>query len=369
MKTNQTSRPLRKERTGVDRLYKFTGRKKVSFYYQYPNGTSETYATAPIGNKNAINEAERIAKRRALDVQQGKIIAGSMADLIDRFQTQEDRDHFLDQSRDGIAARKGEYANLTKFFGRMNPKALKTSHGYQYLEARAKAGAPIKANKELALMSTICKKAIRWGIIESNPFTDMELNKADKCVRTIKRSHVVEFYLWCQREESAQFKTLGCAALFTYLTGFRAAEVRPFHVSGLTRAGVQVVGAKRKKGEFEVVKLREWSAKLRMVVKRAQQAHEFERTYLFSNRHGKAYTRSGWGTVWQKAMLAFIGCAPKELVKHPKYFSLLDVRPAAISKKLDQRSKDTYDFAAHANPATTHRDYDRRRVKRATATE
>lgn len=54
---------------------------------------------------------------------------------------------------------------------------------------------------------------------------------------------------------------------------------------------------------------------------------------------------------------------------HPLYFALQDVRPMAITAKLNQRAQDAYDFAAHTNPATTHKNYDRRRVKRASATE
>jgi integrase len=365
----QTSKPSRKERTGVDRLYKYVGAKKVSFYYQYPNGSSETLATAALGDRQAIMEAERTAKRKAMDIQQGAILAGSVADLIDRFKKDVAPKHYADQSKDGLAVREGTYRNLTAFFGKMSPAALKTLHGYQYLDARAKAGAPIKANKELALMSTICKYAIQWGVIEANPFKDMMQNKQDKDVRTIDRRQIVRFYLWSQRQDSAQFKTLGAAAMFTYLTGFRAAEVRPFHASGLTDEGVRVIGAKRKKGEATVIKVRDWSTRLRVVVKRAQQAYGRQRLYLFANRHGKAYTRSGWGSVWQDAMLAYVGCKPEELVEHPLYFSLLDIRPAAITKKIADRSADMYDFAAHANPSTTHRHYDRRKVKRASATE
>ncbi|WP_193098284.1 hypothetical protein [Burkholderia sp. Z1] len=57
------------------------------------------------------------------------------------------------------------------------------------------------------------------------------------------------------------------------------------------------------------------------------------------------------------------------LTKHPDYFSLQDIRPAAITTKLANRDADAYDFAAHANPGTTHRHYDRRKVKAADATE
>ena len=370
MPKSRISKPSRKERTGVDRLYKYTGVRKVSFYYQYANGSSETFGSAPLGDRQAIAESERIAKRKALDIQEGMILAGSVADLVDRFRADIAPKHYRDQSKDGLAVRAGAYANLIKFFGKMSPAALKTLHGYQYTEARSQSGAPAKGWKELSLMSTICHYAVEWGVMEANPFVGMRKRKLYKDVRTTTRSQIVRFYLWAQRQESAQFRTLGCAAMFTYLTGFRAAEVRPFHTSGLIPAeGVRVANAKRKKGESETVKLREWSTRLRVVVKRAQQATGKDIGYLFANRHGQAYTRSGWGSVWQDAMLAWIGCGAKELVKHAQYFSLLDVRPAAITTKIRNRSADMYDFAAHANPATTHANYDRRKIKKASATE
>lgn len=370
MQKSRISKPSRKENVpGVDRLQKYVGARKVSFYYLFPDGRSETMASAPLGDRESIAEAERIAKRKALDIQEGKIISGSVADLIDRFKTGTAPTHYKDQSKDGLAVRESAYKNLIKFFGNMLPTSLKTLHGYQYIEARSQAGAPAKAWKELSLFSTICHYAVEWGLIEKNPFLGMRKRKVDKDVRTICRAQIVRYYLWANRQESDQFKTLGCAAMFTYLTGFRAAEVRPFHTSGLSKEGVQVINAKRKKGEAVVVKLREWSKRLHVVVKRAKQARGKDIGFLFSNRHGQAYTRSGWGSVWQDAMLAWIGCEPSELVKHPDYFSLLDIRPAAISAKMTNRDADVYDFAAHANPATTHKNYDRRKIKKASATE
>lgn len=60
--------------------------------------------------------------------------------------------------------------------------------------------------------------------------------------------------------------------MFTYLTGFRAAEVRPLHISGKTKECVIVTSATRKKGQAEVLKLREWSTKLRVVIARQTDA-------------------------------------------------------------------------------------------------
>lgn len=388
------------ERTGVDRLYKRFGARKVSFWYKYPDGRSETFATAPRGDRNAISTAERIAKRRALDIQAGEILAGSVADMIERFRDDIAPTYYRDQSPEGLAVRKGAYERLTKFFGRMSPAQLETTHGYQFLDDRAKAGAPIGANKDLALMQTICHYGIRWGLLKTNPFVGMMLNRADREVRTVVRAQVLRFYVWSLRQPQA-YRTMGLAAMFCYLTGFRAAEIRPFHKSGITDEGVRVVSAKRKRGQEEIVKLRQWSKRLWAVVERAKRDQKVSSVFLFPNRRGQPYTKSGWASVWQDAMYSFIGefdnaiareyeakkmheAAQRianrvnspirggmelKITKHPAYFSMLDIRPTAITAKLTNRDSDAYDFAAHADPSTTHRHYDRRRVKVAKATE
>lgn len=257
-----TSKRSHRERTAVERLYKYAGARKVSFYYQYPDGSNETLASADAGDRAAVQRAERSAIRRARELQESKIIIGSVSELIDRFQTEIAPTHFRDQSNDGLAVCNGELANLVRFFGKMSPAALRPVHGYQYLEARANSGAPAKANKELSLMSTICNFAVRWGLIEANPFIRLMRNRTDKRVRVVSRSQIVRFYLWSLRQPST-FRNPGCAAMFTYLTGFRAAEVRPFRIEGLCSDGVRVISAKRKRGEFEIIKVREWSPKLR----------------------------------------------------------------------------------------------------------
>ncbi|WZB68084.1 hypothetical protein WJ971_12530 [Achromobacter xylosoxidans] len=54
-------------------------------------------------------------------------------------------------------------------FGRMTPSQLTTQHGYQYLEDRAAAVAPIKANKEISQFSVICHYGVRWGCSLQTP--------------------------------------------------------------------------------------------------------------------------------------------------------------------------------------------------------
>jgi hypothetical protein len=430
MPKHRTSKPSRKEfLRGAERVQKYIGVHKISFYYQHADKTSETLASAPTGDRAAIAEAERIARRKALDIQQGQVVAGSVAAAIERFEDEIAPTHYRDQSKEGKAVRKSTYNNLKAFFGQMAPRSLKTVHGYQYLDARAQAGAPAKANKELSLMSTISHFMVRWGLLEANPFTDMMQNKTEKTTRDISRGQVVRFYLWCQRQDSRTARLMGGKALFTYLTGFRTAEVRPMLKTACTPDGVMVISAKRKRGEAEVVKLRAWSPRLRMVVKRIEQAQRYmpqvpnetadlmakiairtargetvkaaaaavgmketnyyywvnrikkdervkpkESGYMFPAAGGKCYTKSGLASSWQEVMLAYVktldaSVTGQTLTKHVEYFAPLDIRPAAITAKLANHSIDVYDFAAHANPATTHRHYDRRKVRKASATE
>lgn len=80
--------------------------------------------------------------------------------------------------------------------------------------------------------------------------------------RAVTRRQVLRFYLWSLRPRQ-NYRTLGCAAMFTYLTGFRAVEVRPFLKTGIRADGVVVLSAKCEKGQKVVEKARDWSTRLR----------------------------------------------------------------------------------------------------------
>lgn len=328
------------------------------------------------GDREGRFNAERKAQRGALEIQQGVIVAGSVADMIEHFELQADPEYYADQSKDGRKIRKAMYANLAMFFGRMAPSQLTTQHGYQYLEDRAAAGAPIKANKEISQFSVIFHYGVCWGLLAANPFINMMKNRGTSEGKAVPRRLILRFYLWSLKQRQ-NYRTMGCAAMFTYLTGFRSSETRPFLKTGLHDNAVCVVATKRRKGEVVTEKERLWSKRLHCVVQRALDRDDGDSPYLFApTRRTESYTRWGWASSWKDAMLAWIKphddeASEKTLTSHPMYFNLQDIRPAAITSKLAKHDADAdaCDFAAHANPATSHRHYDRRRIKRASATE
>lgn len=362
------------EKTSVPRLYKRVGKQRISWIYKHLDGRSQTLASCGLGDREARFAAERRANRSAIEIQQGVVVAGSVADMIERFELQVDPEYYADQSKDGRRIRKSMYENLTKFFGKMAPAHLTTQHGYQYLEDRAEGGAPIKANKEISQFSVICHYGVRWGLLAANPFTNMMKNRGTAEGKVVPRRLILRFYLWSLKQRQ-NYRTMGCAAMFTYLTGFRSSEARPFLKTGIQKDAVRVIATKRRKGEVITEKERLWSTRLRCVVARSLARQDQDSPYLFApTKRSDSYTRWGWASTWKDAILAWIQTydqtvSEKNLTAHPMYFNLQDIRPAAITSKLQKRDVDAYDFAAHANPATTHRHYDRRRVKRASATE
>lgn len=98
---------------------------------------------AIVGDHKGIADADRAAKRKALDIIEGKIIAGSVAQLIERFRDEIAPTQYLDQSKDGLAVRESGYKNLTKFFGKIDPKSLRMLHGYLTGFARPRCGRSI----------------------------------------------------------------------------------------------------------------------------------------------------------------------------------------------------------------------------------
>lgn len=243
-----------------------------------------------------VDQARRIAMRRALEIREGAVTVGSVAEMIQKFRDEADPIHYADQSTHGRSSRNAAYENLKAFFGKMAPRALKKQHGYQYLQARAEADASARANKEISQLATVCHFGIRWDLMDENPFVGLMQNKTESEVRVVTRRQVLRFCLWSLKQRQ-NYRILGCAAMFTYLTGFRAAEVRPFLNAGLKDDGVYVVSAKRKKGELTRLKRQYWSRRLNCAVQRAQQREDkVSSPYLFpTTRRGACYSRSGWG--------------------------------------------------------------------------
>lgn len=84
-------------------------------------------------------------------------------------------------------------------------------------------------------------------------------------------------------------------------------KARPFLKAGPTSEGITVLSAKRKKGQFEALKVRENSKRLRVVVARSLVRENTRSPYLFApTKRSDSYTPHGWASSWKDAQQAWI---------------------------------------------------------------
>ena len=117
----------------------------------------------------------------------------TMFDLIDRYMKEVSPTKAKSTHKSNIAAAK----NLIKRFGSMNPTMVRARHAYQFLDLRAREGAPVRGNREFALLSTIMTHAVRWGIIDCTPFNGIIRNPERPRDRLVLDEEIGVFFKYC----------------------------------------------------------------------------------------------------------------------------------------------------------------------------
>lgn len=242
-----------------------------------------------------------------------------------------------------------QMALLRKVFEKMEPAGVMTKHVAQYLDKRG-ATAPVSANREIALLSHVFRKAIRWGIASVNPCTGVERNEE------VSRDRYVQDWEFAAVYGKAP-EHIQILMDLAYITGQRQADLIGIRLSDLTDDGILFKQAKT--GMKICV---EWSDALQAVVNRAKaQKKEIQSMYLVSNKKGQKYTSSGIQTAWQRLMADCTATEDKDGNKVTpvleERFTFYDLRAKARSDGEDKR------LLGHANPDAMARTYQRKAVK------
>ena len=201
-----------------------------------------------------------------------------------------------------------EIGNLRAAFGEMLPEDIDARVIYAYLDQR---GAPIRANREISLLSDIFKKAIRWGAAASNPVTGVEKNPE------IPRNRYVEDWE-LELFKSVASPLLRCYCDLKYLTGLRKGDILTIREASLIDEGIYVVPRKTSKLHPRTGKeiqakpmLFLWTQELREVVTRIRglkKGRAIGSVFLFATRGGQCYydverSRSdGFDSIWKRYM-------------------------------------------------------------------
>jgi integrase len=239
-----------------------------------------------------------------------------------------------------------EANNLLKVFAQVATAGVRPMHIARYLDVRG-AKAPVRANREISLLSHIFSFGMRWGIVDTNPCTGVAKHTEKSRDRYVTDS---EF------EGVKKLASPLIAALmdFAYLTALRKGDILTLKLEQITDEGIWI-----KQSKTGAKQLYEWTPALREVVDRARRLNPVVRGFvLFCNRRGKPYTDAGIKAMWNRVQVKWAESGGLRFTFH-------DIRAKALTdaKRLGM---DAQTLAGHASAAMTEqyiRDREFKRVK------
>lgn len=283
-----------------------------------------------------LSRDEGTARRRHADIVMTPI-AGRMSAIMDRYMKEE----APKKSPRTLDNNKREIEPLKKVFGHMEPHEIDATGIYQYMDARK----PVAGNREVALLSSVFKFAIRKGLASENPCKFVSRN-----TETPRSRHIEDW------EYETVYKiappVIQCAMDLARQIALRLGDLLKLNERDIRDDGLLVVTGKTgKKLLFE------WTDELRETVERCRGLRKDQKIrsmYLLSNREGQKYTVSGFETNWQKTMRKALKAG---LVER---FRFNDIRAMAADK-----SSNPTELLGHNDPKVTNRIYRRapRRVR------
>lgn len=351
------------------RLYERVGKFVTSYGYKLPDGTWAFRLSAPTTDIEAVEKIRREAYDRANVLNGNFPNTDTVAGLIERYFTWQDRLPETSENRKSsitLQENRREAVKLVKVFGKVRPKDVKPVHIYKYLALREEQGAPIKANKEIALLSAILEFGRRLGLLETNPCRGIKYNKSrprDKYVI----SDEIDFMMGVAADRGGSYIRIALCLYIAYLTVSRPSEMRVLLRQSITDAGIQMPIAKRKKGHAQRYKLIEWSDELRQTIDHALALQRVTSMYVFGNNRGQPYSRSGFATILRRLMEHCEKAAKEKNISFNR-FSLADMRPTAVTDRMEQGDENIENATGHVDRKMVNSTYDRRRIRRAKAT-
>ncbi|MFC3031050.1 tyrosine-type recombinase/integrase [Pseudoalteromonas fenneropenaei] len=277
----------------------------------------------------------------------------TMHDLIDRYLKEISPGKAESTHKSNVSASK----HLIKRFGHMNPQMLRARHAYQYLDLRNREGAPIRANREFALLSTIMSHAVRWGVIDDTPFHRIIRNPEQPRDRLVTDDELAALLKHCPR-------WMQLYIALKLATGLRQTDMLKLSSKDWDDAnGLRVQASKTgSRLQFEAVE------HLSSIIAELKQINGYRTTrkhrtpllhwYFFASsanaRKEQPLTPDGFRTAWNKAMRAAIDCG--DLVPEQR-FQDRDLRAKTASECGSVTQ--AFELLGHANVATTKRVYRR----------
>lgn len=316
-----------------------------------------SYRYHPVGGKPISLGMDKIAAvRKVLDMLGVSGDLGTIGKLWEQFQETSQWTRYAPDTRT-------DYTQcsivLLKVFKDARAADIEAPDVARYLR-KIRKDAPVRANREVALLSNLIGLAIEQGEAKRNPCREVRRNEEQPRTEAPDPADFAAFSAWLSKL-GGQKAVMGMAAEYAALAGNRKVEFLDLAWPQIDRAAatIRVKRAKQRgKKRGEVIEQIEITPRLAELLDRLEVLRtERDCLYVFRNRFGNAYTASGFKGNWGKLM----NQALEEKIVGRR-FTFHDLRAYYVTTHKSERGS-LPDM--HANPATTARIYDRNKtVKR-----
>ncbi|MGN6656026.1 MAG: tyrosine-type recombinase/integrase [Rhodanobacter sp.] len=312
-----------------------------------------TYRYHPINGKPIPLGQDRIAAiRKVLDITGGGENIGTIERLWEQFQETPRWARYSQYTRDDYTQCS---TPLIGTFGDMRASDLDATHVARYLR-RERAAAPVRANREVALLSNLIDLAIERGEAKHNPCREVRRNEEQPRTEAPDPADFKAFSAWVSTL-GGQRAVIGMAAEYAALAGNRKVEFIDLAWPQVDEqsAVIRTKRAKQRgKKRGEVIEHIEITPALSELIGRLKAVRKDDCLYVFANRYGTHYTPDGFKAMWGKLMTKAVD---EKVVE--KRFTFHDLRAYYVTQHKANR-KELPDL--HANPETTARVYDRTKI-------
>ena len=231
-------------------------------------------------------------------------------------------------------------AVLRPVFGEMWPEDIQPSHIYKFMTLR---NAPVRANRDVAVLSNVMNQAIRMGLINSNPCKQVRRNEENPRTREVTDNEISALLLHCPEWLKAYIR-------LKLLTGLRQGDMLNIRLDQLREDGLFVLTGKRNKPLLFI-----WNENLRAVIETLKaMRHRVSSMYLINSpRDGTKLTSHGFKSAWARAMKKAI-----EAKALSETFAENDLR-AKVATEAIELGQNATAMLAHSSDAVTKRHYQR----------
>lgn len=186
-----------------------------------------------------------------------------------------------------------ELARLASAIGHIPADRLSARHVYAYMDQRP----PVRANREVALLSHVMSCCIRWGLCDRNVCRDVQRNPERPRDRYVTDAEFAQVY-------AGASAMMQCAMLLALLTGLRQGDLLK-----LRREQCEADGLHVRTGKTGRALIYEWSDELATVVERCKALRRRRGVpvlspWLLHRRDGQPYTAGGFKAIWKRTVAA-----------------------------------------------------------------